>query len=330
VLAVVLTLAGLAAVSRAALARPAAVEAHASGVGRPAEQVAARAPTSLGELAPAGAAWHTVRVDGVVRRYLLSVPTQLHGPAPVVVAFHGLGQTAPAFAARTGLVPATRAAGVVLALPESLGPAFDDGRLGTGGPHDDAFCLALIRQLVDGGTADPQRVVLAGFSNGAGMAMEVAGRHPGTVSTLVAIAGDLIAGKGAPRPTGPVRTVLLHGTADRVQPWNGRPARGPLWPAYIPVTAVVDQWVRADRAGAATVRTEPGAAGRERVTVLSWQPGPTGAGVTFYQVSDLGHLWPLGPSSLPGRPGGTDAVDATTLVVQAAEAATSPADAPGR
>ena len=99
----------------------------------------------LAEARPSGTTWRSVRVDGVVRRYLFSQPPGRHTAAPLVVAFHGLGQRAGAFAAANGLVPATRRGGQVLVLPESSGPAFDDGRLGRLGPHDDAFAVAVVR-----------------------------------------------------------------------------------------------------------------------------------------------------------------------------------------
>ena len=124
------------------------------------------------------------------------------------------------------LVAATRAAGEVLAMPESSGPAFNDGRLGAWGPADDVFAIAIIRQLAGSGSADPRRITVAGFSNGAGMAMRLAAEHPGLVAAVVSVDGELLAGAGAPRPTAPVRIYLVHGTADLMQPWSGRGPRG--------------------------------------------------------------------------------------------------------
>jgi polyhydroxybutyrate depolymerase len=272
-----------------------------------------------GQAKPAGTVWESVRVDGQLRRYLLSVPPGLRTRAPLVLAFHGLGQRAGSFAAATGLVPATRAAGQVLALPECLGPAFNDGRLGARGPRDDAFATALIDRLAGTGLIDPRRVVITGFSNGAGMAMEVAGRHPRAIAAVVSIDGALIAAPGAPRPTGPVPAYLVHGTADRIQPWDGRRAAGPTWPAYISQPATVAAWVRADGAGTTSARTIAGADGHGDVTVHSWAPGPSGAGVTFYVVAGMGHRWPLVTSGPGGR--GRDAIDATAIVVQTATSA---------
>lgn len=285
----------------------------------------------LAEATPGSTRWQTVRIDGVVRRYLLSVPAGVTGRAPLVVAFHGLGEQAAAFAAQTGLVAATRAAGEVLVLPESEGPAFNDGRLGPGGPADDTFALTVIRRLVAAGRVDPERVTVAGFSNGAGMAMQLADTHPETVAAVVSIDGSMIAALGAPRPTGPVEAVLLHGTADRIQPWDGRHARGITWPSYVPVLATVHAWVRADHAGLpvrstvrSALRSGPAAADSSPgpVGVTRWAPGPSGAGVTFYEVHGMGHRWPV--SARPALRSSNDAlegVSATAVVVATAATA---------
>jgi polyhydroxybutyrate depolymerase len=267
------------------------------------------------EVLPAGTRWGSVRVGNATRRYIVSIPPSRQGPAPLVVAFHGLGGRAAPFATRFGLVTATRAAGQVLVLPESSGPAFNDGRLGAAGPDDDAFAMAVIRRLVAGRVADPRRITVAGFSNGAGMAMEVAGRHPRVVASVVSIDGALMAGPKAPRPTGPVRAWLVHGTTDRVQPWNGRTSVGPTWPAYISQPATVAQWVTAAAAGHETTSTMRGGPKRSLVTVHTWTSA-TGPAVTFYAVTGMGHVWPTAA---------VHTIGATSLVVRAAATALLPA-----
>jgi len=279
-----------------------------------------------------------------------------------VVAFHGLGQRASAFAAQTGLVGATRAVGEVLVLPESHGPAFNDGRLGGGGPRDDMFTLAVIGQLTGRGWVDPGRVTVAGYSNGAGMAMAVAATHPDAVAAVVSIDGELIAAPGAPRPIGPVQAVLVHGTTDRVQPWAGRRAGGLTWPSYVSVLATVHAWVTADHAvtpvesilvarpapspaGATPPGRGPVPAGPTRpagspvpprtpvvedipmasgvVGVMTWAPGPSGAGVVLYTVHGMGHRWPVTSPAAAGTPNDTlEPLDATTVVVATAASVT--------
>ena len=272
-----------------------AVASPACAVGRPGPQAS-------------GAARCTLRVGGEERSYLLSVPPSDH-PAPLVVAYHGLSQTAGVFDTQTGLVSATREAGLVLALPESEGPAFNDGRFGSAGPKDEAFTIALIDVLVLAHIDDSRRIVVTGFSNGAGMAMTMAAKHPQSIASLVSIDGSLMGAPGSPRPTGPVRAFLVHGTADRVQPWNGRAARGRMLPAYIPVSETVSACVDAAGGGPAVVNRLPGSLGRGPVEVSTWSPGRSGAQVTAYTISGMGHVWPVAAS---------DVVDATALVVHAA------------
>jgi polyhydroxybutyrate depolymerase len=288
----------------------------------------------------------SILVDGVRRQYLESVPAGLRAPAPLVIAFHGLFQTASSFARQTGLLAATAAAHEVLVLPQSQGPAFNDGRLGPRCPHDDAFAIALIDRLERTGIVDSERVTVAGFSNGAGMAMQIADAHPDRVAAVVSIDGEMIRASYAPRPTGPVEAVLVHGTADRIQPWLGRRGWGYDFPAYVSVMATVDAWVRADGAGRRQV-TYPGApsglgphasAGRAAVarlrasrvvppgvvapvTATRWAPGRTGAGVTFYRITGMGHRWPVTSAAADYDGDQLAAVSATAIIVRTASTA---------
>jgi len=282
----------------------------------------------------------TITVDGVARTYRVSVPTSRGGRAPLVLAFHGLAERTGEFATRTGLCQATRAAGQLLVLPDSAGPAFNDSRLGRRGPHDDAFALALIDRYVRLGLADRNRVTLAGFSNGAGMAMAVAAQHPTRIAAVVSVAGSLIRASDAPRPTGPVPVVLVHGSNDPVQPWNGRRGHGRYLPSYLAVPATADSWVVADRCRgavrmllpapvadpAASLSPQapnpnapsaiaPGRMPSGAVEVTRWLPGPQGAGVTFYRVIGGRHRWPVTDPAQVGPGTELAAVSATQLVV---------------
>lgn len=274
-----------------------------------------------------------ITVDGVRREYLESVPPALRGPAPLVLAFHGLWSSATEFARQSGLVEATRSAGEVLVLPESSGAAFNDGRLGPRGPRDDAFAVALLDRFEQAGLVDAQRVTVAGFSNGAGMAMQLADAHPDRVAAVVSVDGEMIRASYAPRPTGPVEAVLVHGTADRVQPWLGRRRWGADLPAYVSVLATVDAWVRADGCGRREI-TSPGPhpAGSARValsvvappgvlapvTAYRWAPGPSGAGVTFYRITGMGHQWPVSTRSAVHHGDQLAGVGAAAIVVRTA------------
>lgn len=266
----------------------------------------------------------SIVVGGVTRTYLISIPAGLHGPAPLVLLFHGLFGNAGALARQTGIVPATAAAHEILVLPQSLGAGFNDGRFGPSGPNDDAFAMAIMDRLEQRGLVDPERVTVAGISNGAGMAMQIADAHPDRIAAVVSIDGEMIRASLAPRPTGPVEAVLVHGTADAIQPWGGRPRLGPDEPAYISEMDTVRAWVRVDRSRALVRTTLPGAVGHGAagpVIVDRWGAGPSGAGVTFYRVDGMHHRWPVSTYS-PSRSNQLTAISGTAIVVQTAAEAT--------
>ncbi|GAB3459522.1 PHB depolymerase family esterase [Kineococcus endophyticus] len=234
---------------------------------------------------------------GGTRGYLWQ-PAPVPGRAPLVVALHGLDGEAGAFARGTGLAAAASEAGVALVVPRAAGRAWNDGRLGPDGPDDAAFVRAVVAQLVAEGAVHPGRVVVSGFSNGAGMAMVLAARHPLDWAGAVAVSGELLAGPGATRPlpaavrggAGPPVWVS-HGDADPVQPWAGRAARSAWLPALASVDETVAAFRRANATGPAPERwTLPGGASLTGpVQVTTW-PGP--APVTVYRLPGAGHGWP--------------------------------------
>ncbi len=294
-----------------------------------------RTPTALTAGAPTGAVsavvsstaatWHEVSVGTVQRRYLLAVPPG-SGPHPLLVVLHGLNQRTSTFLHSTGIVSAALAAGVAVAGPETPDLAWNDGRFGPAGRDDDAYVLAVVDQLVAAGRVDAGRVSLAGFSNGAGMSVELAARHPDRFASLVLVGGELLQGAGEPRPRAPLRTLLVHGTKDPIQPWLGRARRSPRLPAQIGVPATVAAFVAAAQdAGADPVVPAPAqplahTPGRIPVTAEHWSGL---ADVTLYSLVGAGHVWPV-TACAPGtcRPDGDEArladVSATTLAVDAA------------
>ncbi len=58
-----------------------------------------------------------------------------------------------------------------------------------------ARCQAAVVEASEGGRLGPERLVIAGFSQGACLALEYALRYPGSVGTLIVLTGALV---GAP------------------------------------------------------------------------------------------------------------------------------------
>jgi poly(3-hydroxybutyrate) depolymerase len=159
------------------------------------------APASL----PAGVHEHQLEVDGVGRRWTTVVPGG--GPATaLVVVLHGVGGRG-ADMRSAGFEPLAAGKGVVLAYPDAVGGAWNDGRPGAdpivpGAPIDDGrFLRMLIDETVARTGANAGRVAVVGFSNGAVMASRLACDIADRVSAMALVAGT--AGQGFERSCRP-------------------------------------------------------------------------------------------------------------------------------
>lgn len=250
----------------------------------------------------------TLTWGGLERTYLVAVPagSSIPGssparPAPAIVLLHGLGGTAVNILATTRILRPALAAGIVVIAPDSVGGIWNDGRLdapGRPGRDDVGFVLAAVDSLVASGVVDPDRVTVAGFSNGAGLAMRIAAADPDRVAELVSFSGALISDGRAVLPTVPVPTVLVHGDDDAIQPWGGRPQLSPELPAQFSQPETSRIWRVADGATGSPVSTTIAAPAWDpqlaATLVQSWTApaGATGtAPFTFYRVVGGQHRW---------------------------------------
>jgi predicted esterase len=153
---------------------------------------------------------------------------------PLIVALHGYGSS-PA-----DMLPAFRAladaTGAVLALPQALKP-HGAGYDWVSTDQAEVVVLGAIESARKRAPFDPRQIVLAGFSQGAGMAMRVALRHPDRVRGVLAMAGyhdeRLVPGPNAERARR-LRVALLVGGDDDYAASN-REAEQRLRAARFPV-----------------------------------------------------------------------------------------------
>ncbi|MDY7106116.1 MAG: PHB depolymerase family esterase [Actinomycetota bacterium] len=156
-------------------------------------------------------------------------------PIGAVVLLHGYTGSPEAIRTTSELSDAAAAAGVVVAYPEGrpvpdqVGYGWDAGTdvysVPTGEGDDDvAAVLATVDHLVADHCVDPGRVVLAGESNGGGMAVRVAcddrshGRLRAVVPVIAAVGEATIAGCDADDG---VELLAAAGTGDVVVPFDG-------------------------------------------------------------------------------------------------------------
>jgi polyhydroxybutyrate depolymerase len=108
----------------------------------------------------------------------------------------------------------------------SVGPAADYGI------DDLAFTNNLLDKLQKELCINPNRIYATGFSNGGGMSHYLACKLAGRIAAVVPIAGNYFPlPNGDCQPSRAVALLEIHGTADNVISYNGRPDKDyPGWP----------------------------------------------------------------------------------------------------
>lgn len=180
---------------------------------------------------------------------------QGEGPAPLLVLLHGYGSNERDLFALADRIPA---AWMVVSVrgPLTLGPGshawYPVSRQGDRIVIDPAVeaesraaVVALIARLVKQGTVDARRVVVAGFSQGASLAENIALTNPDRVAGFGVFSGRYvqeIAPAVAARPAlAHLRAFLSHGTGDHLLPAELAAAnRAQLQALGIPVTYAED------------------------------------------------------------------------------------------
>ncbi|MBX9580742.1 MAG: hypothetical protein K2X87_10580 [Gemmataceae bacterium] len=276
------------------------------------------------------------------REYRLFVPSRGAGGVsplvpnpPLVVFLHGTGGTAEWADDETGWSALAGREGFALALPEGLPPdparppkfltnprRWNDGRRAEGEDgasvnlppsraDDVGFLRAVIDDAISRSQADPGRVYLSGFSNGAGMAFRAAAGLADRLAAVAPVAGYHRVPEGE-RPSRPVPTLYAIGSVDPLvlprggevrNPWEHRLVRRP------PVVEGLDRW-----AGLIGCRTPPELVADADGLREEAYPGPVPFRVVT--VAGLGHHWPGGRGRLNHRLAGppSDRWDATARV----------------
>lgn len=128
------------------------------------------------------------RIDGRPHTWLVHVPSSVQSDGakrvPIVFFYHG-GSDNPAEAAEMSRFHEVgEREGFLTVYPWGTNRASWNMELEPGQEDDLAFCRALILYMIEHYPADPSRVYLSGFSNGAGMAQTVAMVYPELVAAL--------------------------------------------------------------------------------------------------------------------------------------------------
>jgi|SRR5580692_8410865 polyhydroxybutyrate depolymerase len=167
-----------------------------------------------------------VKIGGLARTFILRPPRGAP-PDALVLVLHGNQPEAGGQQMRewASFDRQADAWGLAVAYPDGYQGSWADGRGVTraeaAGVDDVAFLRAIIDWSADRYGTFPDRVIVAGMSNGACMAHRMALEASDQVAVLAAVSGQMPASLADTAPSHAVSAVLIHGTADSVAPITG-------------------------------------------------------------------------------------------------------------
>ena len=255
---------------------------------------------------PGSSVLRTLTSDGRERTVQLRLPDGYRSDRawPVVLVFHGRGNTGAGTEAFSGLdaLPAIVAYGNgVVGTGDGDRQAWEGAPYAAPGVDDVAYTNDLLDTLERDLCVDPRRVYATGKSNGAGFTGILACELSDRIAAVAPVAAAFY-GTGHPDcdPVRPVPVIVFHGTDDVTIPYAGDPDRGlPAIPDW------VGGWVARNGCAMGPDVEETAF----DVTTTRWTDCDRGAEVTHVAVLGGGHTWP-GEDSYSGGGYATHSVEA--------------------
>ena len=216
---------------------------------------------------------------------------------PLIIALHGNRGTGAQFANSGNWRALAARHDVMIALPDGLNKAWNDGRAGAeirgnqtpAGTDDVAFLTTLAERLVADGLADRKRLYVTGISNGGMMTYRMLCERPDLFAAGAAVIANLTETTLARcKPARPVPVLIMNGTEDKLVPHERQQG------GYIGTLATASVWQKVNGcAGAPVERRLPDLDTTDRSTVTRIAYGcPAGRDVVVYRVDGGGHQMP--------------------------------------
>ncbi|OIP87931.1 MAG: hypothetical protein AUK37_00430 [Rhodobacterales bacterium CG2_30_65_12] len=244
------------------------------------------------------------------REMILTVPDGLSGPAPLVLALHGLLEDASSMrqrVTRNRLDAMAERYGFVVAYPSGWGRVWNLGE-GPGAARllprrdDLAFLDRTIAETRARHPIDPDQIFVVGYSMGGMMGFSLACKRPGLVRAIAIVASalpEMFADDCRAHP--PEGVLVINGTDDAVVPFAGGPViSGPQARMQLMgFEQALDFFTRVNGCtGAPATKTWDQKSDRTSVSRKGWYRCRRGA-VEGYRVEGGGHRWPSGGPILP-------------------------------
>ncbi len=222
----------------------------------------------------------TLQSSGRTRTALLHVPSAPTGTSlPLLIAYHGYRGSGAEMEQESGFSKLADREGFAVVYPDADGPAWG---LTAERTSDVSFTADLIAFVNSRLCLDPRRVYATGVSAGGGMAARVGCKLSDRIAAIAPVAGGYES-LPACAPDRPVSVLEIHGTADPVVPYHGRP------PDHAgAVLAYLLGWVSRDGCPPAPSKRKVA----PRTLLYRWDGCAQGSEVAHLRIAGLGHIYP--------------------------------------
>ena len=236
------------------------------------------------------------------RIYRLHVPAAYtqDRAAPLVLAFHGYGETDTELESFAGLTSLADQEGFIAVYPQGVSdyegqPFWASVGRGDYGVDDIRFVGDLLDTVEREFCVDPARIYATGFSNGGAMTGRLACRMSDRIAAFAPVSGNFYEPDEGCHPNRPVPVLEFHGTGDRIVSYYGIPESiSPRWPL-----PSIPQWLRAWAARDGCTPEPTTFIDDGPVTGMAWEGCGGSGAVIHYRIAGGGHEW---PPAIGGRP----------------------------
>lgn len=251
--------------------------------------------TPTGTPVAQGKSTGTMTVGGLQRTYRLYRPAGLTSQAPLVIVLHGAIGTGRQAEDSYGWDAEADSGKFLVAYPDGINRTWNvDPDCCGAAARDNVDDVAFITGLAGsfGSLVDKSKVFATGISNGAMMAYRLA-CDTKIFAAIGPDSGTMINSCAHPAQ---LSIIHIHGTADKIIPYNGGPGRldnagaGARLPAKIdgpPIPSLIATWRKTDNCAAPKSST----AGTVTTSIATC---PGGRAVELITIAGAGHQWPGG------------------------------------
>lgn len=257
-----------------------------------------------------GEHFENVTIDHLDRSYIVHVPPQFDDQheVPAVIMLHGSGGSAEEAESYTGFDDESDREGFIVAYPNATlpfpnrasarytNPALWHERCGLGdlasrSRADVDFISAVIDELERDYSADPDRIYVTGFSNGASMTFSLGVNLSDRLAAIAPVSGQFPDKQGS--LSYPLPLLFIVGDEDPIHPFEGDelPLTGP--DIETPTMKTLLHWRQMLECKERKMNLVS-----EGVTQLRFNDCTRGGEIVAYTVEGLGHIWPGAPNTL--------------------------------